>query len=194
MAKKQEQEQSGEQQVEETAMADAIVESTPDTAPVMPEQKHLPDNVPYSRFQAVIAEKNAAQRQITALKNELAGIQNKHAEELDRLQSELEKSSSALEEQRTVAATVEANVLKLKIGIAAGLPMEMAQRLQGNTEDEMKEDAKKLAALLPTRSSSTVGVPGGKATGESEIDKRKRFFGGAAATHPMWRGNPPKEE
>lgn len=67
---------------------------------------------------------------------------------LDRI-SELEEQLQAKESE--LASKVEAMQLesdRLRIGLAAGLPTELAERLQGNTKEEIEADAQRLLGVM----------------------------------------------
>ena len=48
---------------------------------------------------------------------------------------------------------------KTNIAIETGLPIELANRLTGDTEEELKADAKKLLALVGTRTTAPIANP-----------------------------------
>ena len=76
----------------------------------------------------------------------------------------------------------------MTVATAAGLPVELAARLQGNTEDELKADAEALKALIPQTAKplpggtrqTTTPVPDGLPAGETDAQRRKRLLGGGA--------------
>ena len=41
------------------------------------------------------------------------------------------------------------DAVKLRVGEAKGLPRELAERLQGDTEAEVEADAERIAAVIP---------------------------------------------
>ena len=94
------------------------------------------------------------------------------AAEAERQQAEL----SELDRAKADADTAKAEALELRRRLVAaehGLPPELGNRLQGDTEDELVEDAKRLAELVPpakppTPSAADVGI--GTAPGEPSGD------------------------
>lgn len=77
--------------------------------------------------------------------------------EISRLNGELkaERDKSAGHEKTIAeltarAKTAEAAALRVKTALAAGLPYEMADRLKGETEEELQADAKSLTAFVRT--------------------------------------------
>ena len=67
----------------------------------------------------------------------------------------------------------ESDSVKTKIARAAGLPDEMADRLRGTTEEEMKADAESLAKLVSKKDVAPLGDPEpDKGSGGSDDDKK----------------------
>jgi len=101
--------------------------------------------------------------------------------------AKMEAELSETEKLRKHAAELEAELKQaqltaLKQAAAAkhSLPAELATRLQGETAEELEEDAKKLAALLPKQPPPRVGPtnPGGQSEGTETYEaKRKRLLG-----------------
>lgn len=95
---------------------------------------------------------------------------NKEAETLrlklkeheDAKKSEEQKLSEAKAAAEKDAAEARLNYLRLKVGTSKGLPAEVADRLRGENEDEMAEDADRLLALLKP------GSPNGSADGGTQ--------------------------
>lgn len=101
----------------------------------------------------------------------------------EELQKEAAGFKSALEEANTKASTSEQSIadlqskvtsyeqaqLRTKIALQKGLPFELADRLAGTNEDELKADAERLAGFLahkePTAPLKSVEEPG--ITGEN---------------------------
>lgn len=81
---------------------------------------------------------------------------NKEAETLrlklkeyeDAQKSEEQKLADAKAAAEKEAAEARRDYLRLKVGTAKGLPAEVAERLRGDNEDEMTEDADRLLAIL----------------------------------------------
>lgn len=92
---------------------------------------------------------------------------NKEAEKFrlalkEREDAEKSEAQRLAEERDALAAKVaetEKRYLRIKIGADKKLPAEIAERLQGDTEDELREDADRLLALLKP------GTPTGDAEG-----------------------------
>lgn len=94
--------------------------------------------------------------------------------DLDRLRQENQR----LTEARNLDA------LKLKVGAELGLNATLIQRLQGATEDELRQDGETLLKLVTPEDSGsgrrrTTQTPGGSPAGETDDDRRARLFGGS---------------
>ncbi len=94
--------------------------------------------VPYARFQQVVGERNKLKADLETMASE----HKKVAEAGATLQQ-------ALEAERAAS-------LRLRVAVSNGLPVELADRLVGKTEDELRADASRLVPLLRP---ATPGVP-----------------------------------
>lgn len=92
--------------------------------------------------------------------------------------------------QKTIETlTTELTSLRRKLVAAEfGLPAEIAARLQGETEDDLRKDAETLKAILPAqtqqnagRSANTTTVPGGSPAKETDAQRRERLTGRSGA-------------
>ena len=92
--------------------------------------------------------------------------------------SETERLTSAAQEATARAAKAESALLRYQVAAEMGVPAALAARLQGDTEDELREDAERLLALVPT-------PPDGAPTKPPPA----RFDGG-----PRGTGEPPKPD
>lgn len=112
--------------------------------------------VPYDRFAAVIAERNTLRAQYA----ELEAGHKKAVETLGGLQKSLEAER--------------VGGLRLRAAIAAGLPIELADRLAGGDAATIGEDAARLAALLSARSAAAApGVPPGVGGSGAALDVKQ---------------------
>lgn len=85
----------------------------------------------------------------------------------DAQKSELEKAQERAESAEKRAAELERSVLRAKVAAKHDLPAELADRLQGDDEAALEEDAKRLAVLVSPpadmggRRGGSVGGSGG---------------------------------
>lgn len=72
----------------------------------------------------------------------------KTTDQIEALTKANEESKKTISELTAKNSAYEAARKKTQIAQACGLPLELADRITGNDEEEMKKDAEKLAALL----------------------------------------------
>lgn len=80
--------------------------------------------------------------------NELKGLQGQLTE-LQGTLSTKEKELGSIDELKKQVETYKLKDLKTTIAIKANIPLELASRLNGETEEEIKADAEKLVELIP---------------------------------------------
>jgi hypothetical protein len=117
------------------------------------------------------ADKPDAVRRALQAERESAKEAKARAEELaakvkefeDRDKSEQEKLEERAALAETKAATLEAKMLRLEVAGAKKLPQELADRLQGETKEDLEADADRLLDLVKTEAPA-VDVDAGKGT------------------------------
>lgn len=138
-----------------------MTDQTAGEMPTTPEPEKVavqPEPKPAQTLEQVAAELEAARKALKDANREAAdrrkkleayekAEQEKAAAEL----SETDKLKKQLEETAAKLRAVELNNLKQRTAAAVGLPPELADRLQGETEDDLKADAEKLAKLMPPK-------------------------------------------
>ena len=87
------------------------------------------------------------QEMFDQLKNEKEQLEQQLQQLNDKLTAQ-EKELSSVEELQTKLKTYELENLKIKIANQAGIPLALADRLSGETEEEIKADAEKLAGFV----------------------------------------------
>lgn len=128
----------------------------------------------------------------TALKeaNKEAASRRKRLEELEAAErakkdaemSELEKLQKKYAEAESKAARLERSNAQRDIAAKVGLPAAFANRIQGETPEEMETDAKALLDAMPKPAPNKPGPlsptnPGGNANqGETDAQRRARIF------------------
>jgi len=83
---------------------------------------------------------------------ELKNEKNTLEQQLNELQQSLaskDEQLKSVEDLKKEVETYKLKELKTSIAIQAGLPLELAGRLSGETEEEIKADAEKLVDLIP---------------------------------------------
>lgn len=78
-----------------------------------------------------------------------------------------EEATRQLTELQSQLKASQVQALRSKVASELGIPPQLAERLRGETEEEMKQDAESLKAVIPTPSASgtrqtTTAVPGGQ--------------------------------
>ena len=81
------------------------------------------------------------------LKSEKEQLEQQLQQLNDKLTTQ-EKELSSVEELQSKLKTYELENLKIKIANQAGIPLDLAGRLSGETEEEIKADAEKLAGFV----------------------------------------------
>lgn len=108
------------------------------------------------KFQRLLDKKEKAlqdsQVQLTKLEARLKTMEESQQADF---QKELDELKSSLEKERQEAETARVENLRMKVAVAAGLSPDLAERLKGTTEEEIKADAEKLAKLLPKQPQQT---------------------------------------
>lgn len=123
------------------------------------------------------------EKQSKALERKLAEYEAKEREREESKLSETEKLKRQLAEKEAALQSLERAAMQRKAAEAAGLPPAFAERLKGETQEELEADAKALKEVLPKAQAPNVGTtnPGSNATGQGETleQRRARVYGGA---------------
>lgn len=99
-------------------------------------------NQRWSREQAKIHDQYKGFDELKSKAEEFDKLQTANQTELQRFQTERDAALKAAEQNATRAAAAEAAALRQRIAIEEGLPPKFAPRLTGETEDELRADAK----------------------------------------------------
>lgn len=96
--------------------------------------------------------------------------------------TEMEKMQKRAEEAESKWKEYETKENKRKIAQEVGLPLELADRIRGETPEEMKADAQTLLAVVPKAPKISATIPGQNATGQPETDEEalRRIHSGGA--------------
>lgn len=77
----------------------------------------------------------------------------------DRDKSEIQRAADERDEARKEAEKARTAYMRLKVGATKGLPLSLAERLQGETEDEMSDDADALLADMKQQPNTNGKAP-----------------------------------
>jgi hypothetical protein len=89
------------------------------------------------------------ERESQKAQTRLAILEKKEQERQDSEKSELQKAQERAEAAEKRAAEAERRSIRQKVAAETGLPLILAERLQGDDEDAMRADAAKLLEALP---------------------------------------------
>lgn len=107
--------------------------------------------------------------------------------EQGRFKELYEKSAAELKALQAERDELRTQSLRQRVGMEAGLPPALIERLKGATEEELRSDAEALKALIPptqaapapgARQQTTTAVPGAKSEGRSEAELKARYLKG----------------
>jgi hypothetical protein len=106
------------------------------------------------------------------LETRLAELENGQKTAQEAALKEQNKYKELYEQREKELKAEKTNNLRLRVATSKGLPMELVDRLRGETEDDMTKDADALLAFLkPAEPKTPPGVPPLKlGTGASQID------------------------
>jgi len=125
------------------------------------------DGTPFdaARAKELIAQLREDAKGKKAIEKKLAELQAADEQRKEAQLSELEKANKRAAELEAKLKTTELREMRGRIGAEYKLPAEIAERLQGDTDEAMKADAKKLADALPKQPTLTpTNPPSGQAT------------------------------
>lgn len=109
----------------------------------------------------------AMQKALRKANKEAENYRLKVKEYEDASKSEQERLADQLEEQKRRADHAERTLMRTQVAAAKGLPPKLADRLQGETAEELEADADSLLAEFDVRSLSPRPDPSQGAKGES---------------------------
>lgn len=127
-----------------SSQTDTPPETPPETPPAPPGEPEGP-NTPET-FDREYVEK--LRRESAGYRTRAQEAEAKIKEIADRDKTEHEKAVERAEQAEQRAAEAERRLLRREVADKAGLPASLAARLQGETEEELLEDAKQLAKLV----------------------------------------------
>lgn len=99
-------------------------------------------NKRWAREQAKIHEQYKGFDELKAKAEQFDQLESANQTELQRLQTEREAAMQKVAENEARAAAAEQAAMRQRVAIEEGLPPKFASRLTGETEDELRADAK----------------------------------------------------
>ena len=125
------------------------------------------------------AERHAANKTEEAERHfkKLQSFEQAEQAKKDAELSELDKEKKARAQLEAENKQIKLDLLKQSTASKLGLPEILANRLQGETPEEIEKDAKQLLETLPKKTSTASATnPGGDhQVGETDAEKRKRL-------------------
>lgn len=92
-----------------------------------------------------------AEKRLEEAQKRIDGFEDANRNELEKREHKLKKAQEQLEAKQRELDALNHKVLTTQIAADYNLPADMASRLQGNSEEELREDAEKLQALIAPR-------------------------------------------
>lgn len=163
-----------------TPSASAAASVTPPTTPPPVPAEPVEE---FDRERAMATIK-AQREEAKKLKAELKDYERLKADEQKRLDeqlSEAEKLGKRAEKLEAKNAELTLELLRRDVIAETGLPAVFADRLKGNTKEEMLADAEELKKVIPAEKPKAPHLnstnPNAASTQETEAQRRERIFG-----------------
>jgi hypothetical protein len=119
-----------------------------------------PATIPYDRFKEVNEEKTTLRKQLDDILKAQKDAEDKKLQDEKKWQELAESKDKELKAK-------EAELLRVKIAAQKNLPIDLIDRLKGETEEEISADADKLLEFI--KSDESPGNPGKKKGGSSTV-------------------------
>ncbi len=112
-------------------------------------------------------------------RKDLEKLEQEKKDKADAELSEMDKLTKRLQEAEARAKSLELSQRRSNIAAKVGLPMALAGRLQGETDEELEADANTILALIPKQTAPKLNPtnPGGEAKAPTEDALRKSLYG-----------------
>lgn len=133
-------------------------------------EKEVIDKV-MAEYGKSIQELKLEQEKFDELKNEKTTLE----QQLNQLQNTLsakEEELKSVDELKQQVESYKLKDLKTNIAFQAGIPIELAEKLSGETEEEIKADAEKLAGFISNKKT----VLPDRTTEPPKIDEKEQAF------------------
>ena len=158
----------------------AVVTPTQAVSPATQPQAGDPSTTQAVEETISLEEAKKLRREAQALRSKLAGFEKAEQEKAEAQLSEVEKLRKQLNQIAQEKAALERATLQRQAAEKAGLPPVFADRLKGETLEELEKDAKAILEALPKaqQPKGNPTNPGANATGgETDAQRRERLFG-----------------
>jgi|SRR5690625_1267004 len=136
-------------------------------------EKEAIDKIMNEHGNTVNATKKNLDSVTTERDNYKTQLEDRNAE-LSKLQSTLsskEEELNSIDDLKKEVETYKLKDLKTSIAVQAGIPLDLAGRLSGETEEEIKADAEKLAGYVNKKQPLPL-----KATEPQEVDEKEQAY------------------
>lgn len=129
---------------------------------------------------ALIEKLRAENKQLKPAAKKAQDYEAKLRAQEDADKSEIQRMKERLEQAEKELQGTKRRETQRKIAAKFGLPDALADRLHGDTEDEMEADAKELLEAMPKRQAAPVNNPSSVQTAaETDAQRRARIYGSA---------------
>jgi CRISPR/Cas system CMR subunit Cmr4 (Cas7 group RAMP superfamily) len=167
---------------EEQAAAEAAKAQQDEAAQSAAKVTEPPVEEPFDkeRAMATITKLRETEKQAKAERKELEQLKAEKKQRDDAALTESERNKKERDELAAENAKIKTDLLRRDVISETGLPAIFADRLKGNTKEEMLADAEELAKTLPTLKTAPklpATNPGNAQTSETDAQKRERIFG-----------------
>ena len=164
---------------EQEGQAPAPVTPTPSAPVTQPEIETWTDGTPFDakRAKELLTKLETEAKEGKKAVKRLAELEAKEKERADAELSETEKLKKQLADAQAVNDRLAREQMQNKVAAKVGLPAVFANRIQGDTEELMEEDARSLLAAMPAKVAPPLNPtnPGQPQTGETDADRRERL-------------------
>jgi hypothetical protein len=111
------------------------------------------------------AARREAEQRAKEHERRIAELEDRDKTEVERARASAERERKRAEDAEARIAALELSALRREVASELGLPARLAERLRGDTERELRADARRLLDDLGERATGDVGVgKGGSAT------------------------------
>ena len=156
--------------------------AAPVTPPVQPPAAPAePEEFDKDRAMATIKAQREQEKQLKAQLKDYERLKAEEQKRVEAAMTETEKLQKQTAELAAQNARLQGDILRRDVIAETGLPAVFADRLKGETKDEMLADAKELLKVLPAEKPKPPHLnntsPNNANTAETDTQKRERLFG-----------------